>query len=462
MFKEAELASSQSSPTENSVSNQRPVPSHEIQADGPVAVLVCHGMGQQVKFSTISAVAEAIILEAKAEGAAVEPVQVHLSEANACSLVRAEVGWRDKDTGRPHEVHVYEAYWAPVTEGKVTYIDTILFLFQAARNGFKYSKPFFTRPFQRWMFGKKNDLPIWSFTWFALLGVLLFLLLQVSVIAFVTLELARQYKDIVAHPVPARDVKAFFQWVAPLFPGIQKIVSDRLGTRESWIALGWLFLWLAAIAEAYFARYFLIQYVGDVAAYISPYKDSKFEDVRERIQKIGLNVGKAVYGLDNSGIAPGYKKFVVIGHSLGSVVAYDTLNALINADELRIDKERRGVLEHTRAMITFGSPLDKTAFLFRSQARKEEDWIREQLAARVQPLIYDEAHRPETFTWVNIWSPLDIISGSIEYYDDPKWSPKDSRHVQNIKDPDANVPLAAHVQYWGNRLLRQQIYQYVR
>jgi hypothetical protein len=81
---------------------------------GPVAVLVCHGMGQQVRFETISSVAQAILLEARADDAETMPVEVHLCEANDDFLARAEVKWT-KD-GTPHEVHVYEAYWAPLTE----------------------------------------------------------------------------------------------------------------------------------------------------------------------------------------------------------------------------------------------------------------------------------------------------------------------------------------------------------
>src|SRR5213080_2751829 len=69
---------------------------------------------------------------------------------------------------------------------------------------------------------------------------------------------------------------------------------------------------------------------------------------------------------------PGYSRVVVVGHSLGSVLAYDTLNALINEDQ--VCAKQRGVVSKTRALITFGSPLDKTAFMFRLDAKGEEQW----------------------------------------------------------------------------------------
>ena len=100
-------------------------------ASGVVAILVCHGMGQQVRYETISSIAEAIRTEATELGGTSAPVQVHLSYDKGAFLARAELQWSDK-TKVDHAVHVYEAYWAPLTEGEVTYRDTILFLLSAA------------------------------------------------------------------------------------------------------------------------------------------------------------------------------------------------------------------------------------------------------------------------------------------------------------------------------------------
>ena len=214
------------------------------------------------------------------------------------------------------------------------------------------------------------------------------------------------------------------------------------------------------MAAAYFLRYFLVQFVGDVAAYISPYKSSKFDEVRGRIQKVGLDVGKVVYGLDPSGTKgyPNYSKILVVGHSLGSVLAYDTLNAIINLENTGA-VPGRSVVGRTRALVTFGSPLDKTAFIFRMQ---RQDELREQMAAAMQPLIVDyDQFRPPRFTWVNIWSKADVISGALNYYDRPDLPEIDPRHVQNMEDPQATAPLYAHVQYWKNQMLREQLYRLV-
>jgi hypothetical protein len=216
--------------------------------------------------------------------------------------------------------------------------------------------------------------------------------------------------------------------------------------------------WIALVAESFAARYFIIQFIGDVAAYISPYKSSKFDEIRQNILKVGFNAGKVIYGFGAArGSVPDYKKVIIAGHSLGSVVAYDTLNALINLDNVSNAQDQRSVIDRTAALITFGSPLDKTAFIFRMQPSSDEDWIREHLAASAQPLILSyKDYRPRSFRWINLWSPMDIISGALGYYDA---IPADhALHVKNIIDPQARIPLKAHVQYWRNDLFRRTLH----
>jgi hypothetical protein len=113
-----------------------------------------------------------------------------------------------------------------------------------------------------------------------------------------------------------------------------------------------------------------------------------------------------------------------------------------------------GVEQRTCLLETFGSPLDKIAFFFTIQG-KETFHIREQLATVVQPLI-QSYKKFRNFPWINIYSPQDIISGSLQFYDFPS-SPSVFK-VENIPDTDAVVPIAAHVDYWKNDLVWQQLY----
>jgi hypothetical protein len=448
----------------------------EEQPEAPVAVLVCHGMGQQVRYETISSIAEAIRQEAQEQHGTADEIQVHLAreteDPGADFLARAEVNWKDQH-GTSHRVHVYEAYWAPLTEGRITYRDTIAFLLSGAWKGLRFSKLFRPASFQRWMFGGPKPLAIGRATFLALLGAVLVVVIEAAFAAFVSLDVASRIKDVVSQPRPSwPGLPAAFSFLgswllqaARSFPGCAILWDRQRWFDPLWFgALGRLLVWLLAILGAFLWRSFIIQYVGDVAAYVSPYKDSKFDELRHRIQRVGLDVGKVIYGFGPPRpTVPKYARIVVVGHSLGSVLAYDTLNALINQDNVSGQPDRRDVIRRTRALITFGSPLDKTAFIFRMQFNTKATQIREQLAASVQPLIVDYGlYRPASFKWVNIWSRQDVISGQLDYYDDPRVPAGDARHVENMVDPDASVPLLAHVQYWNNRMLRRQLFRFVQ
>jgi hypothetical protein len=235
-----------------------------------------------------------------------------------------------------------------------------------------------------------------------------------------------------------------------------------------------LLLWAILIYFAFKARSILTQYAGSLAAYLSPYKDSKFDDLRNQIQQVGLDVANTIYeGCEfSSGRIPAYEKVVILGHSLGSVIAYDTLNAMINLEAAKnAEAAPNSVVDRTRALITFGSPLDKTAFLFRVQlnvGRNRLDKggeLRETMVCAVQPLITDyqkfrfnPAASPHGPKWINLWSPMDIVSGHLDYYDDPAVDKKAPQRVQNKIDPEAWIPIAAHTQYWTNKLLRKTVY----
>src|SRR5262249_4748556 len=150
-----------------------------------------------------------------------------------------------------------------------------------------------------------------------------------------------------------------------------------------------------------------------------------------------------------------YEGVFILGHSLGSVIAYDTLNRLLNEDLVAREHEKLRVLDRTKLLLTLGSPLDKTAFLFSLQ-RDQTSLEREALAAASHPLILDpKFRRPGRFEWINIYSANDIISGRLDFYDPPTQSKtrKLINPVQNLQDEEATTLLAAHVEYWEDQLV---------
>jgi hypothetical protein len=246
--------------------------------------------------------------------------------------------------------------------------------------------------------------------------------------------------------------------------------ADWLKNVPRWGNLLLTALWGIELLAAYAVRWFLIEYVGDVTAYIAAHTVSEFSELRQQIWQAAMKVARTVYRAQ-AGEAQGadeppflYDKIIMVGHSLGSVIGYDVLNGLLLEEGFSNHPLR--IVNRTRMFLTFGSPLDKTDFLFRTQADMRSS-VREVAAAAAQPMIQSYANRPQE--WVNLYSKSDIISGHLDFYDPPdrtnaqdKKNPAiapvaDSRAVQNKLDPDARTPLAAHVEYWTGGLFAKEL-----
>lgn len=153
-----------------------------------------------------------------------------------------------------------------------------------------------------------------------------------------------------------------------------------------------------------------------------------------------------------------YDRIVLAGHSLGSVVAYDTLNALTQRDLANDAAMAVGVVARTGTLITFGSPLDKVAFIFGTQVTGRK--VREALAGGVQPLIVDYQYRPAR--WINLYAKADLIAGRLDYFDVPASGEGASKRVKNEIDTEASAfPPAAHTDYWGHEILKRSLHEAV-
>jgi hypothetical protein len=348
-------------------------------------------------------------------------VRVHLVTLGKTQLPRAEMTVRDQQ-GLHVDVHFYEAYWAPLTEGKVTARDGMWFLFMGGLRGLWGS--LMSWRFERWMSRDWQRFPFKSlglvFAFILALAVLTsFLVMNVVIVA---LTVGPEESPAQFLPLVTADFLPYELWT---FAPLGLAIGVPLMFRRMLAALGWpawlgrwmrgparllVFLAIAvairtgwkvcaaefqflrgstpstlpasqiglkltlslglAIVIAYVGRWFLREYVGDVAAYVSSYSLSKFDELRNSIQKTSLGVFQPVYEEESQEskerraaareskahpepeIQFEYREIVVLGHSLGSVIAYDTIDALLN---LPSGSTSLDVSQRTKAFLTFGS-----------------------------------------------------------------------------------------------------------
>ncbi len=555
-----------------------------------IAIFVAHGMGQQIPFETLDAIAESLrAYDAALTGRRDKPASNTIKTGSDQWLQRVEL--KLKSGTSQIEAHVYEGYWAPLTEGRITLRQVMSFLAGAGSNGLKIAR----KTFRRWLMGEFQVFP-------TPIRIVLYLLVALATVAaLVTLnstivtvaatralfsqkpwwltdglfaDLTTTFNAVVtamavfgaslaiAHymrswkaPVLARKI---WGWVtlpifvltvfviilagvsvlSLLFLHIRGTVADNAELWEAFFSKGsidafnawfdtwalalvliavglrllswvgvilwrvlrdlgephgrWLTIaivtvfallvvalvflvrrflgvphgsegllgaqrgvaWPLLVVASAFIRLVLVQFVGDVAIYVMPYKLDAFNDLRKEIKEAVYKVAHAVYALkDQSGTRLEYDHVIVLGHSLGSVIAYDALNRLIHEDRVAAPADALHVVDRTPLFLTFGSPLDKTAFIFGAQGHGTTE-ARESLAASVQPLIQSYIYRPEQ--WINIYSPWDIISGYLDLYDLP--GAKNPKKVDNRKDPEATTLLMAHTEYWNDPLVIQTLY----
>jgi len=188
------------------------------------------------------------------------------------------------------------------------------------------------------------------------------------------------------------------------------------------------------LALATLLKQVFIDYVGDIALYATADENSAF--FRTRVEILTQATNKIRWVLRR------YNDVAVAGHSLGSVIMYDAVSWLRVESQVNFgggpptpaststypisDKE----FVHLRTLITFGSPLDKIVYFFRTTVRAYET-IRAHILNELHgfrmptqlvvsdPRIHDDPpfRPPDTLKWLNVYSWADPISGRLAYFE---------------------------------------------
>ncbi len=205
------------------------------------------------------------------------------------------------------------------------------------------------------------------------------------------------------------------------------------------------------------ASYALTAYVADIAVYTNIDAKSKSYAARNAI----LNGSSAA--LKYLLTCGDYGRVILAGHSLGSVIAYDTINELLAqynaAPGPGVDRPDPNVtleqLHTLKGLVTFGSPLDKVYYFFREHVRRDQS-IRAQILSMLHSFrklpsgrdygIFDFNYAfrqldscPEPFLWLNAWSRLDPVSAELKFY-----------FVNDQREFHYAVPVLAHLSYWSD------------
>jgi len=174
-----------------------------------------------------------------------------------------------------------------------------------------------------------------------------------------------------------------------------------------WAANRWLGGdWMAAVSLAYAAASAWVigklnDVVGDVVRYVDPSPGNI--KTRQDIREDGVRLLETLMGIDEEGVARGseYDRVLVVGHSLGTIVGYDIINHAFGRLNLTFDRDRLAMTEQTntaaletlvREAWAAGKPLDLERY------RTLQDAARRELNRAGNPWIVSD--------FISIGSPL--------------------------------------------------------
>jgi len=124
---------------------------------------------------------------------------------------------------------------------------------------------------------------------------------------------------------PARDIPSGLRtlWIISRLLLVFFVVLTAMGVLASISSGGfgptqYSLLWFALAGITAFIQYLLVSYLGDAARYLSPAPGNI--KLRQKIRSEGLQLIRKLHDSER------YDRIVVVGHSLGSVIAYDILS----------------------------------------------------------------------------------------------------------------------------------------
>ena len=490
----------------------KPSPAPEPPAAFPLrshrtAMLVIHGIGEQNPYETLDAFARGVfgyLADKLRLNVALSPLLLALKDWTQVGMrITVSPG---QGPGREGIVDLFEYYWAPQTEDKLSWKNTLKWLILTDLTPLRY----FADNLQEMITAQRKIPAFGSSLKLYAREVLRVLFLYVPLGAGVLWLFSW-----ISHPVaawsglqPARDLlRPYLTWpkllgltpyvLAVLMAGFMlqslgEYFRRRLQTIQKQAELWWFALAaataaaflamgnlmpsrysidlrplltgifsrpvlvpLALLAGAAFWRYVLTAYVADVAVYVTADAKSKSYAARSAILKDSTAALKRILESED------YDRVILAGHSLGSVIAYDTLNELLSQfnaapgppDDRPASSLTLAQLQKMRGLLTFGSPLDKIYYFFRQHV-KENQAIRAQILSmlysfRKVPSGRDYGRFRFTYSfpqldglvWLNAYSPLDPVSAKLKFY--------------RLPDDDQKrfwywIPGLAHLSYWGD------------
>ncbi|WP_392534839.1 hypothetical protein [Nostoc sp. C117] len=355
---------------------------------GHTAFLFIHGIGEQNPFETVDLFTQNFLTYFDKENLSFKLEHVIAQRRLSTGSFWTESFIRLKSTDNDGDwlIDIHEYYWSAYTENKITVPEILRWAEQTLDGTIKFYNRKENQPLLDQLLAKKNRKSLFKYrlrSLTILLRIFNFFYPVLRMITWLILSLAGPF-------LQGRFLQSAWQLS-------KKIVTPPL-----------------------------VNFIGDITIYSITDAKSPYKIIRQQILTESLTLLKEI--LQDKQID--YDQVIIGGHSLGSCIAYDTLNLLCVEASLSPDKNQSLLLNKIKGLITFGSPLDKIAFFFREVAQ-EGQYIRQRIlehlnSFRVKPEFAQQSKysfpnpvlcKLEGVRWINYYHLKDPISGHLDYYE---------------------------------------------
>ncbi|MBW4614797.1 MAG: hypothetical protein KME21_16280 [Desmonostoc vinosum HA7617-LM4] len=355
---------------------------------GRTAFLLIHGIGEQNPYETVDFFAQNLLKYFDKQGLPfkLEHLIARRRFATGSAWTESFVRLHSTDTTQDWLIDIHEYYWAADTANKISVPEILQWTERTLDGTIDFYSRKENQPLLNELLANKKKK---SFFTFRLRWLAIFLRL--------------------------------FNLIYPLLRLVLWIILFFIGPFLS----GW-FLQSAWKLSKQLATPPLVNFVGDIAIYSITDPKSPYQKIRQQILTESLTLLKAILKDQQAD----YDQVILMGHSLGSCIAYDTLNLLCIEASLSADQGKSLLLSKLKGLVTFGSPLDKIAFFFREMVQ-EGQYIRQRIlehlnSLRVKPKFALQSpyltnnpvvYQLDQVDWVNYYHLKDPISGHLDYYE---------------------------------------------
>ncbi|MEO6461813.1 MAG: hypothetical protein ABIP29_01940 [Candidatus Eisenbacteria bacterium] len=425
---------------------------------GSVAVVFVHGMGEPRRYADSARLATALADHAKAAHPTVDVRWDEVPAGPADRRPRAQAEIRAVLGGVT--VIFRDVYWAPLVAGRTHFRSLVSWLRSRAVLPLRYLLAPWASHAQLKIDVLHEDRVALSPDQLALL---------VAYERFVDRTAGRSFDDFIAFVTPRGPaiVAAAHAWrarftramgltlwralplLAALLTGVvavpmtaawlaSRIVAPPPGAGAALATGAIAVLWLLAFPLARL----LVRTLGDVEVYAT------YTEASERHEAHEACVAQGTAVLRRALADPAIGRVVLVGHSLGSVVAWDALRSLALEARARAGSPDAPRIDKLSRVITFGSPVDKIRFFHFADDRADATFRRVLETLRVDTAGPPFDGRPGGLAWDNYFDPADLVAGRLESPNDRAMTaPVRNVAVANGAFPN---PFSTHLDYLRN------------